>query len=527
MQDSAGLASSRCHHSRAKRVPIEPQQRIADSLRDSHVIKPDFNGRSRCAMECFPSPGTTGSNADVRKLRFGIEPGSQRCVEMLDCDDPIPDRSAFIDMNHNRNTLHPRDEIMQTMDRIYRYRMTTTSGGNLSIRDSSGDIWISPARVDKGNLTRGDIVCVHPDGTTDGLHPASSEFPFHKAIYDARPDIQAIVHAHPVALVAFSICRQSPDTRLFHQAHSVCGKVGFAPYACPGSDALGASIANSFSEGCDSVILENHGVVVGATDLARAFERFEAFEFAGKTLIKANQIGEVRLLSDEQLAQAANRGVDFVSYQPTAASANELERRKQLCDFLRRGCRQRLLISTEGSFSARVSDDSFLITPTQQDRERLHADDLVLVQGENRESQKLASRAARAHQAIYDKHPHVQSIVFAHPVNATAFSVTDTALNVRTIPESYVFLRDVQRVPYGVQYRDDGSIADYVSSANPAAILQNDGVLVTGSTVLDVFDRLEVLESTAEAVINAGAIGEVSAMSNDVIDELCDHFDLH
>ena len=120
-----------------------------------------------------------------------------------------------------------------------------------------------------------------------------------------------------------------------------------------------------------------------------------------------------------------------------------------------------------------------------------------------------------AHQAIYEKHPDVQAIVFAHPVNATAFSVTDAPLDVRTIPESYVFLRDVQRVPYGIQYRDDGSIADYVSASIPAAILENDGVLVTGSSVLDAFDRLEVLESTAEAVINARAIGEVSVMSSE------------
>ena len=430
-------------------------------------------------------------------------------------------------MNRKRNTIHPRDEIMQTMDRIYRYRMTTTSGGNLSIRDQSGDIWISPARVDKGSLTRGDIVCVHADGTVDGLHPPSSEFPFHKAIYDARPDIHSIVHAHPVALVAFSICCQSPDTRLFHQAHSVCGKVGFAPYACPGSEALGQRIAETFAQGCDSVILENHGVVVGGVDLASAFQRFEAFEFAGKTLIKANQLGQVRFLDDSQLGQAANRGVDFVSFEPAEADAEELELRKQLCDFVRRGCRQRLLISTEGSFSARVSDESFLITPTQQDRERLSPDDFVLVRGDERERGKLASRAARAHQAIYDRHPHVNAIVFAHPVNATAFSVTDTPLDVRTIPESYVFLRDVQRAPYGVQYHDKGDIAGCVSESNPAAILQNDGVLVTGSTVLDAFDRLEVLESTAEAVVNARAIGDVSAMSCEVIDELRANFNLN
>src|SRR5438270_3393597 len=99
---------------------------------------------------------------------------------------------------------HPRDEIMRTMERIYRYRMTTTSGGNLSIRDSDGSVWITPARVDKGGLQRDDIICVKPDGSTEGPHRPSSEYPFHKAIYAARPDLSAIVHAHPVALVAFS-----------------------------------------------------------------------------------------------------------------------------------------------------------------------------------------------------------------------------------------------------------------------------------------------------------------------------------
>lgn len=429
-------------------------------------------------------------------------------------------------MKTSRNITHPRDEIMRTMDRIYRYRMTTTSGGNLSIRDSSGDIWISPARVDKGSLKRSDIIRVRGDGSTDGPHPPSSEFPFHKAIYETRSDIRAIVHAHPVALVAFSICGKPPDTRLFHQAHAVCGHVGFAPYACPGSEALGRNIAETFGRGSDSVILENHGVVVGGQDLARAFQRFEAFEFAGKTLIKANQLGRVRFLDDARLEQAASRSVEFNSIDFDEASALERELRRQLCDFVRRGCRQRLFISTEGSFSARVDDDSFLITPTQQDRELLEPEDFVLVRDNDRESGKLASRAARAHQKIYQSHPHVQAVVFAHPVNATAFSVSDVELNVRTIPESYVFLRDVRRVPYGIQYADDGKIADFISAANPAAILQNDGVLVTGTSVLDAFDRLEVLESTAEAVINARAIGEVAVMSDSVIDELRTVFNL-
>ncbi len=425
-----------------------------------------------------------------------------------------------------RNLIHPRDEIMRTMDRIYRYRMTTTSGGNLSVRDTEDNIWISPARVDKGNLNRNDIVCVRTDGSVEGIHPPSSEFPFHKAIYQARSDIRAVVHAHPVALVAFSICRQAPNTRMFHQAHSVCGHVGFAPYACPGSEQLGANIAAEFARGCDSVILENHGVVVGGESLARAFERFEAFEFAGKTLVKANQLCDVRYLNDEDLQRAASRRVEFESFDPPTASPREQELRRQLCDFVRRGCRQRLLISTEGSFSARINNDAFLITPTQKDRELLRVDDFVMVQGDLRESGKLASRAARAHQAIYARHPNVQAIVFAHPVNATAFSITKSAFDVRTIPESYVFLRDVQRVPYGLQYSSEKELAEYVSDSSPAAILENDGVIVTGRSVLDAFDRLEVLEATAEALINARAIGNVSSMPDSVINELRTAFKL-
>ncbi len=412
------------------------------------------------------------------------------------------------------------------MERIYRYRMTTTSGGNLSIREANGDTWITPARVDKGSLTREDIVCVKTDGTIDGKHPPSSEYPFHRAIYEARPDIQAVVHAHPVALVAFSICRRTPDTRLFHQAESVCGRIGFAPYAVPGSKQLGDQIAETFKAGCDSVILENHGVVVGGACLPQAFQRFEAFEFAAKTIIKGSHLGDVRYLADNLLDQAHSRSVALESFSPPPATSAERELRRQLAAFLRRGCRQRLLISTEGSFSARLDGDAFLISPTQEDRELLEIEDFVLVQGDRREAGKKASRAVFSHQAIYRKHPEVHAIVFAHPVNATAFSVTDSPFDTRTIPESYVFLRDVRRVPYGVQYQNDGSVANYVSPASPAAILENDGVLVTGASVLDAFDRLEVLESTAEAVINAKAIGEVSSMPDAVIDELREAFSL-
>ena len=142
--------------------------------------------------------------------------------------------------------MHPKEQINVIIGRIYRSGMTTTSGGNISIKDGNGDIWITPSAVDKGSLTEKDIVCVKKDGTVIGQHKPSSEFPFHKAIFEARPELTAIIHAHPPGLVAFSIARVVPDTSIVPQARKICGEIGFAPYGCPGSDDLGKKIAKEF-----------------------------------------------------------------------------------------------------------------------------------------------------------------------------------------------------------------------------------------------------------------------------------------
>jgi L-fuculose-phosphate aldolase len=403
---------------------------------------------------------------------------------------------------------HPRDAIMGTMERIYRYRMTTTSGGNLSVRDDDGSIWITPAGVDKGSLRRDDIVRVGPDGAASGPHRPSSEFPFHRAIYAARPDLRAIVHAHPVALVAFSLCRRVPDTRLLPQSRRVCDRVGFAPYALPGSEALGRNIAASFAEGFDCVVLENHGVVTGGTSLGHAFERFETLEFAAKTVIKAGLLGPVRYLTDAD----ADRPRPAVSGPPAPRTgpvlSEEKELRRQLAGFVRRSYQQRLMISTVGAFSARLDAGSFLITPHHVDRRTLEPSDVVLVRDGRPEAGQTPSSAARSHRAVYDAHPDVRAVVNAYPVNATAFSVSDAPLDTRTIPESYILLRDVPRVPFALRFGDGREIAALTSLSRPVLILENDGVQVCGTSVLDAFDRLEVVESTAEAIINALALNE-------------------
>ncbi len=108
----------------------------------------------------------------------------------------------------------------------------------------------------------------------------------------------------------------------------------------------------------------------------------------------------------------------------------------------------------------------------------------------------------------------------ATPVNATAFSVSDTMLDPRTIPESYIFLRDVAVLPFASISEDPDRIASSFTPAAPIALVRNDCALVLGQNILDAFDRLEVLESTAEAVINSRALGEVKSMNDEGIEEL-------
>lgn len=418
--------------------------------------------------------------------------------------------------------LHPRDQIVAVMERIYGRNMTTTSGGNVSVRDENSDTWMTPARVDKGSLRRQDIVRIAPDGTRDGLHPPSSENPFHLAIYDARPDIRAIIHAHPGALVSFSICSQVPDTRLFPEPWHVCGKVAFARYAVPGSNDLGKVIAEEFASSAqpNCVILENHGVVVGGSDLADAFKRFETLEFTAQTQIYARQLGGIHLLSDEQITLSKTPRNQLPEREPRPPTSRGKELRKEVCDFVHRAYAHGLMTSTEGSFSARIDEDAFMITPAFVDRRELTLEDMVIIRGGERPTGKQPSRAVRLHAAIYKAHREINAIANAMPMHASAFCVSDFPLDTRTIPESYLFLKDVRTIPFEQLFGDCEEVTKQVTPANPIALLRHNGVLIAGRTVLDAFDRLEVLEATATAIIQSRALGPISPMNDAVIRDL-------
>ena len=421
--------------------------------------------------------------------------------------------------------LHPRDELVATMDRIYRYHMTTTSGGNLSILDPDGSIWITPSQVDKGSLRPEDIVHMKADGSREGLHKPSCEFPFHREIYRRRPDIKAIVHAHPGALVAFSIVRRLPETRVQTHAHALCGKVAYAAYACPGSQELGDKIAQTFSEGADCVMLENHGVVIGGRDLAEAFQRFETLEFVAQTVIRASALGELKTLAADSLAGQAVP--DFAELPASVPTNREKELRAQVSAFAQRAYRQRLMISTAGSISARLDDEAFVITPRRRDRLDLKPASLVRATLGASEAGKRASRTSRLHGLIYAANPEVGAIINAQPMCASAFCMTDAEFSTRTIPESYLVLSDAPKVPFACVVNDAEALAAKMSQKKcPVLLIENEGALIVGRTLLEAFDRLEVLEATAEALQLSRPLGPLVPMPESALTELRKAFGL-
>jgi len=426
----------------------------------------------------------------------------------------------------NFDLTHPRDQLVAIMNRIYRQGMTTLSGGNLSVLDSDDVIWITPAGIDKGLLAAKDMMRVTAVGEVSGPHRPSSELPFHRAIYEGRPDVRAIVHAHAPALVSFSIARQVPDTSILPQVQRLCGPVGYAPYALTGSELLGERIAATFAAGHNIVILENHGVVAAGETLLEAFARLEALELCARTLIRAAMIGEPSGLSEEQLALWDRRANVLPGFVPAEHGSRERELRRQIVDVISRACERGMTNASSGALSARLDDGRFLITPTGQDRYLLDLEDIVLIENGRAEAGKLPSTEVRLHQAIYERQPEIGAIMSGQPANAMAYGITAVPFDSRTIPESFILLRRMPLVPAQTAYGDLLAVAEMMSLHTPALLLQNRGVLVAGTNVLNAFDRLEVAEFSARSLIDTAVIGPLQPMGAAEIRELEQAFSL-
>jgi L-fuculose-phosphate aldolase len=173
------------------------------------------------------------------------------------------------------------------------------------------------------------------------------------------------------------------------------------------------------------------------------------------------------------------------------------------------------MILTEGVVSARVDAERFLITPQTVDRRQLEAEDLVLIEDGRSEQGGEPSREVAFHQAIYRQHPEIGSILTAQSPHAAAYAISSAAFDTRTIPESYVFLREVPKVGFELLLDDPAKLANAITDRTPVLLIQNFGALVTGSNLLQTYDRLEVLEYTARSLLQLPPVGPLKPIGGD------------
>ncbi len=421
--------------------------------------------------------------------------------------------------------MTPAEKIAFFMTRLYDNKLTTTSGGNLSIMDENGTMWISPSGIDKAHLTPDDIMWITPDGVMHGKHKPSSEYPFHLAVLRSRPDLHAVLHAHPAALVAYSLERRLPEMDLMPGVSDLCGKIAIAKYALPGSRKLGEYISSEFAKGCDTVLLENHGVVLGADSLERAYMMFEALDFSARTGVAASMLGkECKVLTRAEL-EKSNSFANSV-YADELMSADFADIRSDITDKCHRCYKNKLFTAATGMFASRAGD-GFIITPEGEDRGLLTDDMLVYVEGGLCESGKKSSHWAELAGRIFALHPEINSLCAARSPYIMGFAVCGAEFNSHMIPEGYICLRNTLRFPYGVLEDSPDEVVSAISMKSPIAIIENDCVLVAGTSPLNAYDRLEVLEFGAESLCDIASMkGTIVPISDEEIREIEIAFDL-
>jgi L-fuculose-phosphate aldolase len=275
------------------------------------------------------------------------------------------------------------------------------------------------------------------------------------------------------------------------------------------------------------VILENHGIVVGGENLFQAFMSFETLEYCARLEIDARRIGKPKSLSAEDIRLYVDeQKLNMEEFIPGKFSSKERNARRQMCGLIHRAYDQKLFTSSQGTFSQRLDDNSFVITPHAVDRKYLDVSDLVRIENGKREAGKIPSRSVLLHKYIYEQHPDIQSVIIAYPPNIMTFGLVDEKFDSRTIPESYILLRDIPKLPFGSSFMNREKVAEAFAENIPVVMVENDCVIAVGSSLINAFDRLEVAEFSAKAVIESKSIGDIVSIDDEKIADIEKAFNL-
>lgn len=184
---------------------------------------------------------------------------------------------------------------------LYDKGFVSATDGNVSTRLPNGNILSTPTSLNKGRVTENDLVEVTADGVpVRPGHPPSIELGMHLFIYRQRPDVAAVVHAHPIYATGFATARIPLDKPLYPEVIFGIGSIPLAEFATPSTDEVAASIA-PFVRDVNAILLMNHGVVTYGKDLDDAYFKMEKVEHAAHMTFVARMLGGEKPLSAEQV----------------------------------------------------------------------------------------------------------------------------------------------------------------------------------------------------------------------------------
>ena len=151
---------------------------------------------------------------------------------------------------------------------------------------------------------------------------------------------------------------------------------------------------------------------------------------------------------------------------------------------------------------------------------------MVLIKNGRCEDGKKPSRSTILHKTIYEKHPEINSIIIAYPQYIMAFAVTDVDFDARTIPESYIQLSNAKKLPFGYSFTNILETAETFAPSVPMVMLENDSIIVTGSSLINAFDKLEVAEFTARSIISCSQLGDIVMINDEEVKQIEKDFHL-
>jgi len=196
-----------------------------------------------------------------------------------------------------------RRQIVSFGKKMYEQRLVVAIDGNISVRMKTDKIIITPAATCLGTLDFNHMIHVDAEGKTasGNLHP-SSDLPLHLEIYRQRPDVMAVIHAHPPILTAFTISGEDLSTPVLPEMVLMFGEIPVAPYATPSTEESAEAVKDLIKKH-DAIILDHHGAVTVGETLKDAYCRLEKIEQSAYILYTAKQLGGIKPLSEAELQE--------------------------------------------------------------------------------------------------------------------------------------------------------------------------------------------------------------------------------